>query len=108
MKQTVVLMCLVFLGIAGLSNCKQKTESADKPEMKKVDNTGPEYTSMYICPMHCAGSGSNQAGVCPVCGMDYELNPDYKAPEQESPKDENQEGKDHEGHNHSEGDGHSH
>ena len=33
--------------------------------------TGKEYTSAYVCPMHCEGSGSDSAGLCPVCGMDY-------------------------------------
>ena len=32
---------------------------------------GKEYTSAYVCPMHCEGSGSEQPGNCPVCGMDY-------------------------------------
>lgn len=32
---------------------------------------GKEYSSAYICPMHCEGSGSSQPGTCPVCGMDY-------------------------------------
>ena len=32
---------------------------------------GKEYTSAYVCPMHCEGSGSESAGTCPVCGMDY-------------------------------------
>ena len=32
---------------------------------------GAAYTSAYVCPMHCEGSGSEQEGKCPVCGMDY-------------------------------------
>ena len=32
---------------------------------------GTAYNSNYICPMHCEGSGSDSAGKCPVCGMDY-------------------------------------
>lgn len=32
---------------------------------------GKEYTSAYVCPMHCDGSGAEQVGVCPACGMDY-------------------------------------
>ncbi|HKK74287.1 MAG TPA: heavy metal-binding domain-containing protein [Saprospiraceae bacterium] len=32
---------------------------------------GAEYTSAYVCPMHCEGSGSDEMGQCPVCGMDY-------------------------------------
>jgi hypothetical protein len=40
----------------------------------EVDKTGPEYTSAYICPMHCKGSGSDKPGKCPACGMDYVAN----------------------------------
>ncbi len=36
-----------------------------------VHGEGPEYTSAYVCPMHCEGSGSDTAGKCPVCEMDY-------------------------------------
>ena len=32
---------------------------------------GPAFTSEYVCPMHCEGSGSDAAGKCPKCGMDY-------------------------------------
>jgi hypothetical protein len=38
---------------------------------------GPEYTSAYVCPMHCDGSGSDKAGTCPACGMDYVANADH-------------------------------
>jgi len=40
----------------------------------QVDQNGKEYTSAYVCPMHCEGSGSHEAGKCPVCGMDYVKN----------------------------------
>ena len=29
------------------------------------------HTAAYVCPMHCDGSGSEEAGKCPVCGMNY-------------------------------------
>lgn len=45
-----------------LSSCR-------KPPPK--DKSGKEYTSAYVCPMHCKGSGSDTTGTCPVCGMDY-------------------------------------
>lgn len=32
---------------------------------------GAAYTAAYVCPMHCEGSGSETAGTCPVCKMDY-------------------------------------
>ena len=47
-------------------------------ESDSGDQSGPEYTSKYICPMHCEGSGSDKKGECPVCGMDYVLNEDFK------------------------------
>ena len=43
----------------------------------KVDMTGVEYTSAYICPMHCKGSGSKKAGACPECGMEYVANAEH-------------------------------
>jgi len=36
-----------------------------------TEKTGQEYTSAYVCPMHCEGSGNNEPGTCPVCGMAY-------------------------------------
>jgi hypothetical protein len=69
-------------------HCKQKmeskTETPERPVMVKVDTTNMEYSSMYICPMHCKGSGSDKPGVCPVCGMDYELNESYQHPTPDS------------------------
>jgi len=70
------LFVILVLGIVGLAACtnqpattrhKTKHEHLDK----KVDRSGKEYTSKYICPMHCNGSGSDTTGVCPDCGMDY-------------------------------------
>jgi len=60
-----------------------------------ADKQGPEYTSAYICPMHCEGSGSDEPGECPVCGMDYVKNENMPADGHM-----HEEGHDHEGHNH--------
>lgn len=49
---------------------------------KKANTTeqqGKEYTSEYVCPMHCEGSGSHEPGKCPVCGMDYVANEEHKS-----------------------------
>ncbi len=59
-----------------------------------TEQEGKEYTSAYICPMHCEGSGSEEMGQCPVCGMDYVANENVQ-----------QDGHSHDGHSH---DGHSH
>lgn len=40
-------------------------------ESSSVDKTGKEYTSAYVCPMRCEGSGSESPGNCPKCKMVY-------------------------------------
>nr|WP_297783148.1 heavy metal-binding domain-containing protein [uncultured Allomuricauda sp.] len=79
-------------------SCKGKTEEAKETsteatmdheghDMDNMDNMetagmqGMEYTSKYICPMHCEGSGSDEEGKCPVCGMTYVLNEDFQMEE---------------------------
>ena len=54
-----------------LSACGNAAENTDK--------TGKEYTSAYVCPMHCEGSGSDASGKCPVCEMDYVKLDEHKA-----------------------------
>lgn len=67
--------------------------NTQQQEEQQVDRSGPEYTSTYICPMHCPGSGSEQPGKCPKCEMDYVANKDH----------------DHEGHDHDhDHEGHDH
>lgn len=83
---------LIFISCSGKHDGhNHNAASTDKQEMpaSKADESGPEYTSAYICPMHCPGSGSDQAGQCPKCGMDYVKNEDVQSSEEG-----------HEGHNH--------
>ncbi|MFT4664189.1 MAG: hypothetical protein ACI8YQ_000890 [Polaribacter sp.] len=82
-----IFLPLIFLASALiLSSCESQATDADKQ--------GKEYTSTYICPMHCEGSGSDKAGTCPVCKMAYIQN-ETKAHEGHS-----HDGHDHEGHSH--------
>jgi len=82
-----------------LTSCGNTSPKAEKAA--QTDKQGKEYTSAYICPMHCEGSGSDQAGTCPVCGMDYVVNETYKAHDHQGGHDgHNHEGHSHEGHNH--------
>lgn len=57
---------------------EEKQEQVEQKEVKEDQDQdqkkGKEYTSAYICPMHCEGSGSAEPGSCPVCGMDYVKN----------------------------------
>jgi hypothetical protein len=78
MKTTTILSVLaLFIGLSlsacggGHSHGKAEGNTQGSENTNTLDKSGPEYTSAYICPMHCPGSGSEQPGTCPVCGMDY-------------------------------------
>ena len=123
MKTKVWLFAIMF-AFAGIVACGEKTEASDKgvesTEVSTEDTSdeatkeamdtskemnaeeGPEYTSRYICPMHCEGSGADEAGTCPVCGMDYVLNENFKAEGSE------EDAESHEGHDHGDHEGHDH
>jgi len=70
--------------------------NANDVEPMEVDSTGPEFTSAYICPMHCKGSGSDAPGTCPACGMDYVANTNHPMHQGEAAPESDS----HEGHNH--------
>ena len=67
MKHITLKIFLLFAISSFMASCGGNTST-------EPANTGIEYTSAYICPMHCEGSGSDSAGLCPVCGMDYVVN----------------------------------
>ncbi len=90
-SKTFALAVLVLLFSCGNAG-KKKAKSAEKPAMEHREhqmtqaeaNLGPEFTSKYVCPMHCEGSGSHEEGKCPVCGMTYVLNADYQEESEEN------------------------
>ncbi|MEP7196160.1 MAG: heavy metal-binding domain-containing protein [Saprospiraceae bacterium] len=75
----VILFLFVGLFIFGLQ-CKNAAapKETSRPVIEKTVESGLEFSSKYVCPMHCKGSGSDQPGKCPVCEMDYELNESMK------------------------------
>jgi len=77
-KASLIFLTLVLIvGLSGIVGCGSSGDDNDHDsddnhiEAVHEHGDGPEYTSAYICPMHCEGSGSDQAGKCPVCGMAY-------------------------------------
>ena len=66
------LMLVLAYACTGNNSQEQTTTDAQKTETEAKHGEGDESTSAYVCPMHCAGSGSDEAGSCPVCGMAYE------------------------------------
>lgn len=79
-------MILAFAGLIFFANgCGESGGDQHKSGGAEIiDKSGPEYTSAYICPMYCPGSGSDMAGNCPVCNMKYVINPDVP---KKSPQD---------------------
>ena len=75
MRYFKILGLFITLSITtiAISSCNNNASSAEEQ--------GIEYTSAYICPMHCEGSGSEEAGTCPACGMDYVLNENHDSEE---------------------------
>lgn len=80
------LIFMLFLGL-GMTACKHNNDHSHKAgeateatdAATDAAHSGPEYTSAYVCQMHCKGSGSAEPGNCPVCGMAYIANENYKA-----------------------------
>jgi len=90
-SKTLVMAVLMLLFSCGNAS-KKEAKTAEKPAMEHSEhqmtqaeaNLGPEFTSKYVCPMHCEGSGSHEEGKCPVCGMTYVLNEDYREESEEN------------------------
>ena len=64
-------MTLLILSCGGNSADGQTDQQQDATQVEAHHGEGKAYTSAYVCPMHCEGSGSEEAGKCPVCGMNY-------------------------------------
>ena len=75
--KSLIAVLLLMTTVVVLNSCGG--ESSNTNQTEQAAEQGKEYTSAYICPMHCEGSGAEAMGKCPVCGMDYVKNKDHKA-----------------------------
>ncbi|MEW7277884.1 heavy metal-binding domain-containing protein [Aquimarina sp. 2201CG1-2-11] len=72
------LVAIAFMGTLLLViSCKDKETHNTNQQTETVKKQGKEYSSAYVCPMHCQGSGSEHEGTCPKCEMTYVINKDY-------------------------------
>jgi len=83
MKNVKTIAPILFFALTLLiASCKDKVQERNKKEKvitEEIAEQGKEYTSAYVCPMHCEGSGSGKEGSCPKCGMTYVINTDHTA-----------------------------
>ncbi len=115
----VMLLSAFSFVLVSCGGTDQNPDNNDADATQVVDKSGPEYTSKYICPMHCKGSGSDAPGKCPVCEMayiahkgdsghhhDHDHNHDH---DHDHSHDHDHGGESHDhNHDHSDGDGHDH
>ncbi len=73
----ITFLATLFLSVSCKGKTKQSTE-ANTEQIETAEKLGKEYTSAYVCPMHCEGSGSDTEGTCPKCGMDYVANVEHQ------------------------------
>ncbi len=98
----IISVSLMFALSFSITSC---SGGADKPKIEKAtDKNGPEYTSQFLCPMSCKGSGSKLPGKCPACGMAYVKNAHFGHNHGAGGHGDHS-GHDHSGHDHS---GHNH
>ena len=70
-----ILVAIVVIASMIMVSCKEtKTETETEETIAKK---GKEYTSAYVCPMHCKDSGSDKEGTCDTCGMTLVKNEDH-------------------------------
>lgn len=80
-QRLLVQLTAMMFSLMLISSCRNTSsdQKVSEEAVEEVSTSGPEYTSAYICPMHCAGSGSDQPGNCPKCKMEYVANENFKA-----------------------------
>ncbi|PHI21217.1 hypothetical protein CEQ90_04135 [Lewinellaceae bacterium SD302] len=75
---TLILILSFLFAFTACGKNPNQAESKSGTETTTPHGEGQEYTSVYVCPMHCDGSGSDHAGECPVCGMTYVAQADHR------------------------------
>ena len=79
MKTIKSILGILVIGlILTTVSCKDAKKEGTTTKTEQTEKKGKEYTSAYICPMHCEGSGSDKVGKCPTFGMGYVKNKDHK------------------------------
>jgi hypothetical protein len=80
MKTVKTILGVLALGlILSTVSCKDVKKVDDSTKTELTAKKGKEYTSDYVCPMHCKDSGSDKEGNCPTCKMSYVKNKDHIA-----------------------------
>nr|WP_042293772.1 heavy metal-binding domain-containing protein [Nonlabens ulvanivorans] len=71
-----ILAAIIIVATVSMVSCK---DNKAETKTETTEKQGKEYTSAYVCPMHCKDSGSDKEGKCDTCGMALVKNEDHKA-----------------------------
>ena len=78
MKTVKSILGVLVLGLLLTTvSCKDAKKEENTTKTEQTVTEKDEFTSAYVCPMHCDGSGSDKVGDCPTCGMDYVKNENH-------------------------------
>ena len=69
--KSIITIGVLALTCSFFSSCNTEPKAEAPPKIERAtDKTGKEYTSRYICPMRCKGSGTEVKDQnCPSCEM---------------------------------------
>ena len=74
-----ILVAMMVVASVSMVSCKDNKKEVETEVETNAENQGKEYTSAYVCPMHCEDSGSDKEGTCGTCGMTLVKNEDHKS-----------------------------
>ena len=74
-----ILVVMMVVTSVSMMSCKDNKKEGLTETETNAENQGKEYTSVYVCPMHCENSGSDKEGKCGNCGMTLAKNEDHTA-----------------------------
>jgi hypothetical protein len=77
-SMTALMLVLSFtFAFTACGDSAATTDTATETAAEAPHGEGKEFTSAYVCPMHCKTSGSDNTGECLVCGMSYVAQADH-------------------------------
>ena len=71
-KFRTMIGAMLIIALTATLSCKDNKKEVSTEINTNIVNHGKEYTSAYVCPMHCEDSGSDKKGKCSTCGMTLE------------------------------------
>lgn len=76
LSKSIILFSITF-SVASCGGNTSHTHEGGSSHTATTATSVKDTINPYICPMLCENSGSQKAGLCPVCEMDLGTNPNF-------------------------------